>query len=368
VRLRPNLLDAIRSLAALAMTKSDMDDLDRNATEIVQLQPASAEGYALRALANINRKRFTAADPDVRRALAIAPQSSFGYVQLGNLKFAEGQFDDSRKAYQAALDHNQNSRDALHGLMNTYFAQKRPDRAVDAARTQIAKSPNNSGFYDLLGTALSTDRKDLSAAASAFQKSTELDKNNSDAMLKLAQAQAAMGSTEQAIATCQRGSASNPSDPSFHILMGDLYQATQDWKHAAEAYQKALAIKPQNPVASNDLASVMLQSGGNLDVALSLAQTARRGMPDSPRVADTLGWIYCQKGAYRSAVDSLEEALRLTQKTHSPDDPRIHYHLGIAYAKSGQTALARQQLERVLQLSPNASDAADAKKQIAQLK
>jgi Flp pilus assembly protein TadD len=51
-----------------------------------------------------------------------------------------------------------------------------------------------------------------------------------------------------------------------------------------------------------------------------------------------------------------------------PDDPRIHYHLGIAYAKSGQTALARQQLERVLQLSPNASDAADTKKQIAQLK
>ncbi len=51
------------------------------------------------------------------------------------------------------------------------------------------------------------------------------------------------------------------------------------------------------------LASVMLQSGGNLDVALSLAQTARRGMPDSPNVADTLGWIYYQKGAYRSAVD-----------------------------------------------------------------
>ena len=74
---------------------------------------------------------------------------------------------------------------------------------------------------------------------------------------------------------------------------------------------------PGNPLASNELASVMMRTGGNLDVALSLAQTARRGMPSSPGVADTLGWIYYQKGAYHSAVDSLREALRLSQQGNS---------------------------------------------------
>jgi Flp pilus assembly protein TadD len=91
-------------------------------------------------------------------------------------------------------------------------------------------------------------------------------------------------------------------------------------------------------------------------------------MPHSPSVADTLGWIYYQKGAYHSAVDSLQEALKLGQENNSPDNPRFHYHLGMAYAKSGQTLLARQQLQQVLKLTPNSPDAEEAKKQLAELK
>jgi cytochrome c-type biogenesis protein CcmH/NrfG len=165
--------------------------------------------------------------------------------------------------------------------MSTYVAQKRVDQSISAANAQIAKSPNNSGFYDLLGTAFFYNKKDLAGAAAAFQKATELDKNNSDAQFKLVQVQAAKGSTDAAIATCRQALTNNPNEPGFYILLGDLYQAKRDWNSATEAYQKALAISPENPLASNDLASVMLQSGGNLDVALSLAQTARRGMPQS---------------------------------------------------------------------------------------
>jgi Tfp pilus assembly protein PilF len=40
----------------------------------------------------------------------------------------------------------------------------------------------------------------------------------------------------------------------------------------------------------------------------------------------------------------------------------------MAYAKSGETTLARQQLETALKINPNSSDAADARKQLAQLK
>jgi tetratricopeptide (TPR) repeat protein len=335
---------------------------------MTKLQPDSPEGYSLRALSNVNRKRFSAAEVDVRKAIEIAPQSSFGYVQLGNLKFAQKQFEDAGKAYQEALDLNQNSKDALRGLMNTYVAQKHVDQAIAAANAQIAKVPNDGAFYDLLGTVLFVNQKDLAGAEAAFARSVELDKKSVDAQLKLAQVQAAKGSTDEAIATCRQGLENNPNEPGFDILLGDLYQSKKDWNHATEAYQKALALKPENPLASNDLAAVMLQSGGNLDVALSLAQTARRGLPDSPGVADTLGWIYYQKGAYRLAVDSLREAMKLAQASNSPDNPRIHYRLGMAYAKSGQPALARQQLEKMLKMNPDSGDASDAKKQLALLK
>jgi tetratricopeptide (TPR) repeat protein len=105
-----------------------------------------------------------------------------------------------------------------------------------------------------------------------------------------------------------------------------------------------------------------------LDVALSLAQTARRGLPNSPGVADTLAWIDYQKGAYQSAVGLLQEALKLQEKNKMPDNPDIHYHLGMAYEKSDHPALARQHLEQVLKINPNYRDAVEVKKQLIALK
>jgi Flp pilus assembly protein TadD len=93
---------------------------------------------------------------------------------------------------------------------------------------------------------------------------------------------------------------------------------------------------------------------------MGMAQTARRGMPDSPNAADTLGWAYYQKGIYQSAIGQFQEALRLREKSGQPDDADLHYHLGLAYQKTNQTSLARQQLEKAVKLSPNNADARKA--------
>jgi tetratricopeptide (TPR) repeat protein len=220
----------------------------------------------------------------------------------------------------------------------------------------------------LLGTALFQSKKDVDGAEAAFKKSAELDKSNSDALLKLGQVQVAKGSADQAIATYQQSMKDNPREASFYILTGELYESKHDWDKAKEMYQKALEIKPDDPLASNNLAYVMLQSNGNVDVALSLAQTARRGMPESPNAADTLGWVYYQKGAYKSAIDLFQESLKLAEKNKAPDDATVHYHLGLAYQKNDQPALARQHLEKVLKINPNYSSIDDVKKALSQLR
>ncbi len=51
-----------------------------------------------------------------------------------------------------------------------------------------------------------------------------------------------------------------------------------------------MEVDPQYPLAANDLAHLMLEHGGNVYVALSLAQIARLRLPELPNVADTLGW------------------------------------------------------------------------------
>jgi tetratricopeptide (TPR) repeat protein len=144
-----------------------------------------------------------------------------------------------------------------------------------------------------------------------------------------------------------------------------MYESQNDWSNAKTMYQKALEIQPDNPLASNNLAYVMLQQGGNVDVALAMAQTAHRGMPDSSNAADTLGWAYYQKGVYQSAIEMFQESLRINEKRGAADDPTIHYHLGLAYQKVNQPAQARQQLERALKINPNNND---AKKALSELR
>jgi len=359
VGLHPELTDAQRALSTLELRHRDFTALAQTAQQIIYGAPNAPDGYLLRALSEMNRQRFSDAEQDMRKAAEVDPGSPAPYVQMGNLHQLQKQYPEAIKFYQQALDKDPAWTDALQGLMNTYLAQKQLDQAIAAARAQIAKSPGTSGVYDLLGTAL-FQKKDFSGAEAAFQKAVELDKNNSDALFKLAQAQVAAGSVSQALATDLQSIKDHPHDIQFYLLAGMMYESQNSFDQAKVMYQQALNIQPDNPLASNNLAYVILERGGNVDVAFAMAQTARRGMPDSPAAADTLGFAYFQKGVYQSAIDMFQESLRLNEKKGAADDPTVHYHLGLAYEKANQPAQARQQLERALKISPNFSDARKA--------
>lgn len=367
LRINPDMVDAESSLAAAAMRQGDIGTLQIAATELVRLRPWSPEGYALRGLANIHRSRYAEAEEDIRKAISVAPEEALGYVQLGNLRLAQKQYSDATKAFQDALDRNVNSTDALRGLMNTCLAQRQIDKAVAIVNAQIAKSPANSGFYELLGNVLFHEKKDFGAAEVALERSVSLGRHNSGAVLELCQVQAARGEVDRAIASGEQSLKEDARQGSLAVLLGNLYASRGDWKGAERAFQRALILNSQSPAAANGLAKVMLCTGGSLDVALSLAQTARKGLPDSPGVVDTMGWIYYQKGVFTLAIENLQEALKLQEKGGMPDDPDIHYHLGMAYEKDAQPAMARQQFEHVLKTYPKYAGAAAIKKELTRL-
>jgi cellulose synthase operon protein C len=365
VRLRPDLTDAQRALASLELFRGDFIGLAVIAQEIIKDQPDAPDGYLLKCVAETGQQKYNDAQQDAALAMQKSPQSPAPYVQMGNIYRAQKKYPEAEKDYEEALGKDASSAEGLSGLMNSYIAQKDYDKAIAAANAQIAKSPNNSNFYDLLGTALFDGRKDLPGADAALRKAVDLDKNNTDALEKLGKVQIQQGNADQALALYQQSIKDNPQEVRLYILAGELYESKQNWDQAKNMYQQALRVQPDQPLASNNLAYVMLSHGGNVDVALTMAQAARRALPDWPNAADTLGFAYYQKGVYQSAISQFQEALRLGEKNGAPDDPVIHYHLGLAYEKSNQNTLARQQLEKALKLSPTN---ADAKKALSELR
>ena len=362
IRLKPDMIEAQRSLASAALRRGDWNALSEAAGAISAAQPNLPDGYALQAIAEINLKRRDQAETNIQKAIEVAPKNPIGYTQLGAMRLLENRYPDAEKAYQKVLELSPDSSDGLNGLMRVYLAQNNPDQAIAVANQQIQKVPNSSAFYDLLGTALFDHKKDKPGAEAALRKAIELDKTNVDAVLKLAQVLNAEGSTDQSFALLQQGVKDHPNDVPLYLMYGEMLESRRDWDNAKAAYQKILEIDSNNPIASNNLAFVMLQQGGNVDVALAMAQTARRGMPDSANAADTLGWAYYKKGAYGSAIGLLKEAVQ-----KDPNDASFRYHLGLAYQGAGNNAQAKEQLQRVLKINPNFPDAEEVKKTLSGL-
>jgi len=366
VKERPDMIEAYRMLALYSLQKSDFHALEQSATKIIELQPAGPDGYALRAAALMSQKQFAGAEQDARQAIEVARQAPTGYVQMGNLSALQQKFPQAESWYRQALSLDKSSIDALRGLVAIYFSQKQPDKALAAVNQQLLQAPDNSAFYSLLGL-VQTNKQDSVAAIAAYKKALELDKKNGDASLKLARLQAQSGAFDDALATCTKGIQDNPKEFDLFMLMGSVYEKKNDLGKAQSSYEQALQVKPDDPLASNNLAYILLETNSNPDLALRLAQTARRGQPELSVVADTLGWAFYQKGIYQSAIGMFQEAIKLGAKYKEPENATYHYHLGLAYARAAQPTLAKQHLERVLKINPHYSDADDVKKQLAQL-
>ena len=119
-------------------------------------------------------------------------------------------------------------------------------------------------------------------------------------------------------------------------MLGMILQAKGDTVGARERFERALQIEPEAGVAANNLAWIYAENGGNLDVALHLAQVAQQRLPGMAEVGDTLGYIYYKKNLAPLAISTLTVS---TEK--DPGNATYQYHLGLAYAAAGDAKRAK---------------------------
>ena len=145
-------------------------------------------------------------------------------------------------------------------------------------------------------------------------------------------------------------------------MVGMILQMQGRHEEAQKRYETVVQIDPGAAVAANNLAWLYAERGGNMDVALQLAQTAKSKLTDQPEVNDTLGWIYYKRGIAELAIPPFQESI-----AKDPKNPVYHYHLGLALKLRGDKVKAREALSQALKLSPNFDGADDARKALAEI-
>jgi len=117
-----------------------------------------------------------------------------------------------------------------------------------------------------------------------------------------------------------------------------------------------------NAIAKNNLAWLLVTHGGNVDVALGLAQQAKEQLEDNVQVTATLGWIYYKKQVYKTAMEYLKQCVAKDQ-----NNADFQYELGFTYWKLGDTLQARPWLKKALRMDPKSPDAVTALNALASL-
>jgi tetratricopeptide (TPR) repeat protein len=280
---------------------------------------------------------------------------------LGELRLAQSRLEDAENLFRQALTLNPDLLEALRGMVQVFLLKNKPAEALDFVQKQVARQPNSSSLY-LLQAEVLRQTKQTDQAQSSLSRAVELDNKNVDALSLLAQLEAESGQYDQAIVNYQRAIVAAPTDTRFYIALGSVYQLMGNWQQAEATYQKALAIQPDNALAANNLAYLLLEHGGDPNVALSLAQTARKGLPKLPNSADTLGWAYYHNGAYSVAAPLIEDAVK-----NVPKNQAYRYHLGLTYQKLNDSSRAKVELEKAIALNPTSPLAEQARRALSEL-
>jgi len=353
--LNPTRLGAEEELARIAALRGDMQLMEDVADKTIAAAPRFPGGYVWRATVEMSHNAPDKAEADLKTAMSIAPQSKQAYLLLGKIRFSQKRYPEGVSLLEQALQDDPNSLEAMRLLVGYEIFQKHPDKALARLNAQIEKSPKNSGFYDMLAQ-LQIQNKNLDQAAATAQKAMQMNPGDAEAVMLFAQLQANRGQVANAIGAWEQWLNAHPNDAGALAILGTLEESRGDIAKAEAYYRKSLQIQPQQPIAANNLAYRMLQNGENVDVALTLAQTARQSTPNSPSTADTLAWAYYYKGTYAFARDLLEDAVKA-----DPNNAAMQYHLGMVYGKLKDKNNAALHLKKAVSLAPDSPAAKDAK-------
>lgn len=288
-------------------------------------------------------------------ALRTNPNLSSAYLIRANVLFAQGDTKNGEAALQAALDRDPTSLPALTLLFNLRTQERRYQDVLPRMLKLVERFPQNASFHFLLASTY-FGLNNLNKAELAAKQTIVLSGQQPDAYTLLGRIHIAEGLDQQAKADLQSAIRANPREITNYMALGSLYEKESNWKEAQGLYERAYHLDPTSPQVLNDLAYLYLEHGGDINVALSLAQAARQRLPDSPHTADTVGWAYYKLGLPEPAVMQLRESVQ-----KSPNNPTYQYHLGMAYMAAGHLDSAARSLQQALRDSPNFPDAVSAR-------
>ena len=238
------------------------------------------------------------------------------------------------------------ARTAFAEMIREALALHRSGRVAEAYaryRELLTQSPGHPDLLNLAGVA-AWQRGEGSAAEAYFSEAVTRRPDFAEARVHLASVLKAKGDVAAAREHLEAALKEKPDHVPAWRNLGKLLQQQKDHDAAANAYRRALQIRPGDADTLCYLADALSRGGHALDAARTYEQ-ALAVEPAHPRALGHLGITLQNLGR-------LEEALALTARAAelTPEDPMAQYNHGCLLQALGQLDQAAFAYERALNL------------------
>ena len=221
------------------------------------------------------------------------------------------------------------------------MAQNQPEAALEIARTLTREQPRQPTGA-VLEAEIAAARGQPEAAVAALRRALA-NGGGSDVAGRLYGMLNAAKQGEEAERMASAWMKEHPNDALFRFLMGDTALAQGRLALAESHYRKVLELQPDNAMALNNVAWLMVRQGK--PGAVALAERANQIQPNRPVLMDTLAGALAAEDQTARAIQVQKQAI-----AKAPDDLGLRLNLARIYVKSGDRQLARAELEPLVKL------------------
>jgi tetratricopeptide (TPR) repeat protein len=305
--------------------------------------------------------QYARARTEIDKLLAARPDEAAVHVQNGVLAASRNDLGAARASFNRALTLAPESIEALAGVLALELRAKQHQAVADRLSRRLSAGSPSSELLLLAGRTYAA-MDDFRSAERVLRQAIDRDPTILSAYSMLGQIYVRERRLDEALVEFDRLAQRQVNPVGALTMAGIILQVQGRPAEARARLERAVAADANAAVAANNLAWLYAEAGEQLEKSLALAQSAARGMPDSPEVLNTLGWAYHLNAQPALAVPQLSRAIEL-----DPKNATYRYHLGLALIKAGNAAQAREHLERALAMGGGLAWAADARRQLAAL-
>ena len=268
---------------------------------------------------------------ELLEALRLAPESPTTRYSLAALYADTGQADIARQELERVVARDPENDDAHRLLGRLLVEAGKPNEGLAHLQTARRLRPEYWDNHRALGLAY-FDTGRLPEAIGAFQRFTELQPDSAWGFQTLGTAYHASGDRARALDNYRKAIAIAPT-ATAHANIGTLLYEDGRFEEAVGAYDRALALRPRNPMTHRNRGDALLRLKRTPQAAASYAQCVeltQQALAVNPTSAGSLSLqAYCQarRGDPKAAVALMARAAAL-----APADNQVLFEQAVVFA------------------------------------